>query len=153
MLATEYAKFFACAITCPNKVCENIRMKLPDAYLSRREQQILEVLYREGSLTAAELGTHLPGSPGNSTVRKLLSILEEKGHLLHEEDGPRYVYRPAWPKQDAGMSALQHAVNTFFAGSMSKTVAALLTGGHELSASDLAEIEALIDQAKKEEGR
>ena len=126
-------------------------MKLPDAYLSRREQQILEVLYREGPLTAAEMIPHLPGLPGNSTVRKLLSILEEKGHLLHEEDGPRYVYRPAYPKQDAGMSALRHTVDTFFAGSMTRTVAALLTGGEDLSASDLAEIEVLIDQAKKEE--
>jgi len=126
-------------------------MKIPDAYLSRREQQILEVLYREGPLTAAELIPHLPGSPGNSTVRKLLSILEEKRHLLHQEDGPRYVFRPAYPKQDAGISALRHTVDTFFAGSMTRTVAALLTGGQELSASDLAEIQALIEKAKREE--
>jgi predicted transcriptional regulator len=134
-------------------LCENIRMKLPDAYLSRREQQILEVLYREGPLTAAELTPFLPGSPGNSTVRKLLSILEERGHLVHEEDGPRYVYRPAWPKQDAGMGALQHAVETFFAGSMTNTVAALLTGGGKISPEELSEIEALIERAKREEGK
>lgn len=126
-------------------------MKLPDAYLSRREQQILEVLYREGPLTAAELIPHLPGLPGNSTVRKLLSILEEKGHLVHEENGPRYVFRPAYPKQDAGMSALRHTVDTFFSGSMTRTVAALLTGGEELSVTELEELEAMIAKARKEE--
>jgi predicted transcriptional regulator len=126
-------------------------MKLPDAYLSPREQQILEVLYREGPLTAVELIPHLPGLPGNSTVRKLLSILEEKGHLVHEENGPRYVFRPVYPKQDAGMSALRHTVDTFFSGSMTRTVAALLTGGEDLSASEIDELEAMIAKARKGE--
>lgn len=124
-------------------------MKLPDSYLSPREQQILEVLYREGPLTAAEVLGHLPDAPGYSTVRKLMSILEEKGHLLHEEVGPRYVYRPAHEKTEVGISSLQHTVDTFFAGSLSQSVAAMLTGGARLSDQEIAEIEALIKRAKE----
>jgi len=126
-------------------------MRLPDSYLSRREQQLVEILYREGPISANEILAALPDSPSNSTVRKLLTILEEKGHVKHEEIDGKFVYSPTHPKEEAGRGVLKDAVETFFAGSMAKTVAALLTGGERLSGAELNHIEELIRKAKEEQ--
>ncbi len=126
-------------------------MKLPDAYLSRREQQLLEILYRNGPCAANDILAALPDSPSNSTVRKLLTILEERGHVRHEEIDGKFFYSPTHPREDAGRSVLRSAVETFFAGSMANTVAALLTDGKKLSASELSRIEELIRKAKEEQ--
>jgi BlaI family penicillinase repressor len=123
----------------------------PHGYLSRREQQLIEILYRDGPKSANEIITLLPDSPSNQTIRKLLSILEEKGQVQHEEVEGKFVYSPTHPKEEAGKSVLRDAVQTFFAGSMAKTVAALLTDGQALSDSELAHIERLIQQAKEEQ--
>ena len=125
-------------------------MRLPDAYLSRREQQLVEILYREGPLTANEILALVPDSPGNSTIRKLLGKLEEKGAVRHEEIEGKFVYSPTHPKSEAGQNVLTSAIDTFFAGSVTQTVAALLTGGGTLSSDELSEIEKLIEKAKKE---
>ena len=125
-------------------------MRLPDAYLSKREQQLLEILYREGPLTANEILSHVPDSPGNSTIRKLLTKLEERGAVRHEELQGTFVYSPTHAKNEAGKNVLTQAVDTFFAGSVTQTVAALLTGGDKLSPHELDEIEQLIRKAKGE---
>src|SRR5882762_1114681 len=94
--------------------------------LTRRERQIMDILYRQGRATAGEVMDALSGSPNYSTVRTQLRVLEEKGHVRHEEHGLRYVYSPAVPRHAARKSALRHLVETFFDGSIEKTVAALL---------------------------
>src|SRR5499427_4147485 len=94
--------------------------------LSRRERQIMDVLYRRGRATAAEVMAELPGEPNYSTVRTQLRVLEDKGHVRHEEEGLRYVYAPAVPRHAARKSALKHLVDTFFDGSAEKVVAAVL---------------------------
>src|ERR1044072_7536578 len=98
------------------------------AVLSRRERQIMDVLFRRTRATAAEVMRELPGEPSYSTVRTQLRVLEEKGHVHHEEQGLRYVYVPKLPRHAARKSALRHVVETFFDGSAEKTVAALLGG-------------------------
>jgi BlaI family transcriptional regulator, penicillinase repressor len=118
--------------------------------LSRRERQILDILYRDGKATAAEIQTALPDAPGYSATRTLLRILEEKGHIRHESDGPRYVYLPSISPQKARVSALRHVLNTFFNGSAADAAAALVDGSAaKMSPSELAQLEALI-QAHKE---
>src|SRR5919108_4167949 len=96
--------------------------------LTRRERQIMDILFRRGRATASEVMEELPGTPSYSTVRTQLRVLEEKGHVRHEEEGPRYVYVAAVPRHAARKSALRHLVNTFFDGSAEKGVAALLGG-------------------------
>src|SRR3979409_2471339 len=96
--------------------------------LSRRERQIMDVLYRRGRATAAEVMKDLTGDPHSSTVRPQLRVLEDKGHVRHEEEGLRYVYMPAVPRHAVRQSALKHVVDTFFEGSTHKVVAALLGG-------------------------
>src|SRR5689334_17212262 len=103
------------------------------SHLSRRERQIMDVLYREGRATAAEVQAGMPDPPGYSAVRAMLRILEEKGHIRHEQDGTRYVFIPVVKRERARRSALQHVVDTFFEGSASQVMAALL----DESASDL----------------
>jgi len=118
--------------------------------LTRRERQIMDILYRRSRATAAEVMADLPGDPSDSTVRTQLRVLEEKGHVRHEEVGLRYVYLPAVPRHAARKSALKHLVDTFFDGSAPQAVAALL--GHEatrLTDEDLARIADLIARAKK----
>jgi predicted transcriptional regulator len=113
--------------------------------LSKRERQIMDIVYRLGKATAADVHADLPDAPTYTTVRGLLRVLEEKGHLVHEEDGPRYLYSAATPRQEAGVSLLSHVVRTFFDGSASKAMAALLgSGGTELSDADLARLEEVI---------
>jgi len=119
--------------------------------LTRRESQLMESIYRRGRATAAEVLADLPDPPGYSSVRKLLEILEEKGYLRHEQDGPRYVYSPTVPAADARRSALEQMVHTFFAGSTELAVAALLEiSGPKLSDEELDRIATLAEQAKKE---
>jgi len=119
--------------------------------LSRRERQIMDVLYRRGRATAAEVMQDLTGDPHSSTVRTQLRVLEEKGHVRHEEEGLRYVYMPAVPRHAARKSALRHLVETFFDGSTEKAVAALLgREGSRLSDEELDRIADLIAKTRKE---
>jgi predicted transcriptional regulator len=119
--------------------------------LSRRERQVMDVVYRLGRATAAEVREALPEPPSYSAVRALLRILEEKGHLRHEQDGPRYVFLPTVPRDKARRSALRRLVQTFFEGSTAQAVAALLgEPGANLSDEDLDRLSRLIDQARKE---
>jgi BlaI family penicillinase repressor len=124
------------------------------AALTRRERQIMDILYKRGRATANEVLEDLPGEPHYSTVRTQLRVLEEKGHVTHEEDGVRYVYMPAMPRRAARKSALRHLVDTFFDGSAEQVVAAVLGGeGAKLSEEELDRIAELIDKAKKEGSR
>ena len=118
--------------------------------LTRRERQIMDILYRRARATAAEVLAELTGEPSYSTVRTQLRVLEEKGHVRHEEQGLRYVYMPAVARRAAGKSALKHLVETFFDGSAEKTVAALLGGeGARLTEPELERIAGLIAKARK----
>jgi predicted transcriptional regulator len=111
----------------------------------------MDILYRLGRATAAEVLAELPGTPSYSTVRAQLRVLEEKGHVRHEEHGLRYVYRPTVPREAARQSALRHLLETFFDGSTEKVVAALLgSPSARLSREELDRLQELIDQAKKE---
>ena len=124
------------------------------ATLTRRERQIMDILYKRGRATANEVLDDLPGTPHYSTVRTQLRVLEEKGHVTHEGDGVRYVYMPALPRRAARKSALRHLVDTFFDGSAEQVVAAVLGGeGAKLSEEELDRIAELIDKAKKEGSR
>ena len=124
------------------------------AVLSRRERQIMDILYQLGRATAAEVGKALPGEPSDSTVRTQLRVLESKGHIRHEEDGQRYVYLPVVPRRVVSKSALKHVVNTFFDGSIEKVVAALLgPDGSKLSDEELERIAGIVARAKAEEKR
>jgi BlaI family penicillinase repressor len=124
-------------------------MKAPLTDLSRRERQIMDIVYRDGRVTAAEVLERMPRAPSYSAVRAMLRILETKGHLRHEDDGTRYLYLPTLAKQSARKSALQGVVDTFFEGSTEKVVAALLDRD-DLSEDDLARLSLLIEQARKE---
>jgi len=111
----------------------------------------MDILYRLGRATAGDVMGELPGDPAYSTVRTQLRVLEEKGHVRHEEEGLRYVYVPALPRHAARKSALRHLVETFFDGSAEKTVAALLGGdASKLSEDELNRIAALVKKAKEE---
>src|SRR5277367_3747615 len=113
--------------------------------LSRRERQIMDILYRRGRATAGGVMTDLTGDPNYSTVRTQLRVLEDKGHVHHEELGLRYVYMPAVPRHAARKSALRHLVDTFFDGSSEQAVAALLGGdATRLSDDDLKRIADLV---------
>ena len=122
--------------------------------LTRRERQIMDILYRRGRATAAEVMAELPGEPNYSTVRTQLRVLEDKGHVRHEEEGVRYVYAPAVPRHAARKSALRHLVETFFDGSAEQVVAAVLGGeASRLSDEELDRIADLIDKARKDGSR
>jgi BlaI family transcriptional regulator, penicillinase repressor len=121
--------------------------------LSRRERQIMDVIYRKGSATAAEVRESLPDPPSYSAVRALLRLLEEKGHLRHEQLGLRYVFYPTVEPQKARRTALRHMLRTFFDGSAEQAVAALLdVSRQELSEEQLERLARLIEQAKEERG-
>jgi len=120
--------------------------------LSRRERQIMDVLFQRGKASAAEVREGMPEAPSYSAVRAQLRILEDKGHIKHEQDGPRYVFRPTLTKARAKRSALNHLVDTFFNGSAEQAMAALLddsTG--DLSDHQLDRLEDLIRQARSQE--
>ena len=119
--------------------------------LTRRERQIMDILYRRGRATASEVMDDLSGTPNYSTVRTQLRVLEDKGHVRHEEHGLRYVYAPAVPRAAARKSALRHLDDTFFDGSAEQVVAAVLGGeATRLSDEDLNRIAALVAKARKE---
>jgi len=121
--------------------------------LSRRERQIMDIIYQKGSATAADVLENLPDPPSYSAVRALLKVLEVKGHLKHTQDGPRYIYTPKVSREKAKHSAISHVVHTFFDGSATQAVAALLdTSQSELSDEDLDRLAKMIQKAK-EEGR
>jgi len=119
--------------------------------LSRRERQIMEIVYGRGSATAADVLDSLPDPPSYSAVRAMMRILEEKGHLTHRHDGPRYVYSPVVPRTAARQSALRQLVKTFFDGSASQAVAALLDMSESrLSPAEADQLATLIEKAKRE---
>ncbi|MFT5423416.1 MAG: putative transcriptional regulator [Phycisphaerales bacterium] len=119
--------------------------------LSRRERQIMDVIYERGRATAAEVREAIPDASSDSAIRTLLRILEEKGHLRHEKDGIRFVYLPKTSPDAARKTAMSHMVKTFFGGSSAVAAAALLDmSSGDLSAEDLDRLETLIDQAKRE---
>lgn len=120
------------------------------AHLSRRERQIMDVIYHLGKAGVAEVLERLPDPPSYSAVRAMLRILEEKGHLRHEQEGPRYVYLATLPHDRARESALKHLLRTFFNNSTESAVAALLDlRGDELSERELDRLSALLDQARQ----
>ena len=119
--------------------------------LSRRERQIMDILHRAGRATAADVLTGLPDAPSYSAVRALLRILEQKGHVRHDEEGRTYVYMPIARRSDARQSALSHLLKTFFDNSAEQAVAALLAiKGEKMSDAELNRMSQLIDDAKRE---
>jgi predicted transcriptional regulator len=122
--------------------------------LTRRERQIMDILYRRGRATANDVMADLPGHTSYSTVRTQLRVLESKGHVRHEEEGLRFVYMAALPRRAARKSALRHLVDTFFEGSTEKVVGALLGGdGARLSDEELERIADLVAKVRKEGSR
>jgi predicted transcriptional regulator len=121
--------------------------------LGSRERQIMDIIYRRGRATAAEVLADLPDPPTNSAVRGMLRLLEEKGHLHHESDGPRYVYLPTVDPSRVSRSAMRHLVRTFFDNSASSAVAAML-GMYEsrLKDADLDRLESLIEHVRSKGG-
>jgi BlaI family transcriptional regulator, penicillinase repressor len=118
--------------------------------LSRRERQILDILYQRGQATAAEVQSALPEPPSYSAVRALLRILEDKRHVRHEQDGPRYVYLPTVPRNNAQRSAMRHLLQTFFDGSAEQAISALLDDSSaKLSPAELDRLARMIDTARK----
>jgi len=119
--------------------------------LSRRERQIMDVIYRKESATAAEVMDNIPDAPSYSAVRALLRILEEKGHIQHKKVGPRYVYSPTVPADKAKKSAMRHVLSTFFQGSVSQAVAALIDmNARDLDENEIERLQEVIEKAKKE---
>ena len=119
--------------------------------LSRRERQIMDVVYRMGKASVSDVLERLPDPPSYSAVRALMRILEEKGHLKHEQDGPRYLYWPTVPRDAVKSDALSHLVRTFFGGSAEAAVAALLElPENGLSEDELDRLSRLIDEARKQ---
>ena len=119
--------------------------------LSRREHQIIDILYRRGRATAAEIQRELPDPPGYSAVRAKLRVLEEKGHVRHEEQALRYVFLPVVPRDKAKQSALRHLLETFFDNSAEQAITALVNLKRGSWSPEILErLSALIEQAKKE---
>jgi predicted transcriptional regulator len=117
--------------------------------LSRRERQIMEIVYRRGEVTAAEILADLPDPPSYSAVRGLLRILVEKQHLKHREDGPRYVYSPVVAREKARTRAVADLLDTFFDGSAAQAAVALLgSSRRKMSKEELDELDALIAEAR-----
>jgi predicted transcriptional regulator len=119
--------------------------------LSRRERQIMDVLYERGRATAAEILAALPDPPSYSAIRALIKVLEDKGHVKHQEDGPRYVFTPSVPRAKARRNAVKHLLQTFFDDSAGEAVASLLgLSAGKLKPEELDKIEELIARARKE---
>ena len=117
----------------------------PHHDLSRRERQIVDILYTQGRATAAEVLAALLDPPSYSAVRAMLRILEEKGHVRHETDGPRYVYAPTIARDNAKRSALRHMLQTFFDGSAEQAISALLDDTSKLSDAQLRDLNAYLE--------
>ena len=125
--------------------------KNPYVNLSRRERQIMDIIYQRGTATAAEVMENLPDPPGYSAVRAMLRLLEDKGYLRHEQDGPRYVFAPVLSHEKAKQSALKQMLETFFNDSTEQAVATLLDiSKSKLSETELDRLSNLIQQARKE---
>ena len=123
----------------------------PEENLSRREREMMDIIYKSGRATAAEVKDAMASPPSYSAVRATLRVLVEKGHLSHKEDGPRYVYLPTVPADQARQSALQRVLRTFFDGSTKNAVAALLDmGACKLSPDELERLGQMIEEAKNE---
>jgi predicted transcriptional regulator len=124
-----------------------------DDALSRRERQIMDIVYARGEATAADVVAALPDPPSKTAVRTLLRILEEKGHLGHRQEGVTYVYVPSRPRGPAGRSALRKVLATFFDGSLEKAVAAHLgDAANGLTPAELSRLADLIEQARRKGG-
>lgn len=122
----------------------------PPSTLTRREREIMDVLFQRGEATAQQVLEGLAEPPSYSAVRALLRLLEERGHITHAQDGPRYVYRPVQGRQEARRSALMHVVKTFFEGSAEQAIANLVeTSAKKMSRDEFERLEKLIAQAKK----
>ena len=125
--------------------------KQTHVHLSRRERQIMDIVYAKGSASVHHVMQKMADPPGYSAVRAMLRLLEEKGHLEHEQDGPRYVYKPTLPREKARQSALKQLLGTFFDGSTEQAVAALLDlSASKLSDEDLDRLADLIEHARRE---
>ena len=123
----------------------------PGAKLSRRERQIMDVLYRDGEAIVADVMAQMPDPPTYSAVRATMNVLEEKGHVRHKQDGPRYVYLPAVPRDRARRAALNHLLQTFFDGSAESAVVALLQmSDSSLSTTDFERLAAEVRKARQE---
>ncbi len=121
------------------------------AQLSRRERQIMEILYERGKASTADVRQAMPEAPGYSAVRAMLRVLEEKGHVRHEEQGLKYVYLPVVAANKAKRSAVKHVMDTFFSGSPEQIVAALLdVSAARLTREELDRMAAMIEKAKRE---
>jgi predicted transcriptional regulator len=119
--------------------------------LSRRERQIMDILYQRGKGAASEVREAMPDAPGYSAVRAMLRVLEEKGHVKHQAEGPRYVYVPTVPRDRAKRSAVQHLMETFFHESPEQVVAALLdVSAKRLTRDELDRMAEMIAKAKRE---
>ena len=117
--------------------------------LSRRERQIMDILFRLGQASASEIWKQLSDAPTYTTTRGLLRVLERKGHVVHEKDGVRYVYRPIARKAETGSSVLAHVVRTFFDGSPARAMAALLGNTRDLDAEEMERLTAIVRGAGK----
>lgn len=119
--------------------------------MSRRERQILDILYQRGRASASEVREAMHDAPSYSAVRTLLGVLEEKGHITHEADGIKYFYKPVVSKEKASRSAVKHLLDTYFGGAADQIVAALLdVSSTKLTREDLDRMSVMIDKAKKE---
>jgi BlaI family penicillinase repressor len=119
--------------------------------LSRRERQIMDILYRSGKASASEVLNAMPDAPSYSAVRAMLRVLEEKGHVKHQEEGLKYVYAPVVAREKAKRSAVKHVMETFFNGSAEQIVAALLdVSSTKLTRDELDRMSEMIEKAKKE---
>ena len=128
-------------------------MNAANPSLSRREREVMDVLFRRGEATVAEVMEAMSDPPTYSAVRSILRVLEEKGHVSHREDGPRYVYAPAEAREKARRAAVDHLVETFFDGSAEQALAALLRRSDlDLAETQVQRIAAAIAKAG-EEGR
>ena len=122
--------------------------------LSRRERQIMDVIYERGRATAAEILAALPDPPSYSAIRALIKVLEDKGHVKHQEDGPRYVFTPSVPRSKARRNAVKHLLQTFFDDSAGEAVASLLgLSAGKLKPEELDKIEELIARAREQQIR
>ncbi len=131
------------------KADENTPQPARQLALSKRERQIMDVVYMLGETTAAEVRENLPEDVGDASVRKLIRVVEQKGHLKHRRQGHSYIYTPTVPREEASRQALRHLLKTFFQGSAPKAVSALLdVTRDELRGEDISEISALIQDAE-----
>lgn len=122
-------------------------------YLSKRFQQIMEIAYRQGQVTAADLERELPGSPNNSTVRTQLRVLEERGQLVRFEENGRYAYRPANEKPSAAKAMMQRFLSTFVDGSVEQALSTLISAkGAQLTDEEIERLQQMLEEAKKHRG-